>query len=86
MSAPRIYNADILTNILTKIAGFYKGLTDLIEEHFPEMEDTDAYVYSMEIVLQHRDDWTIGRIGLDDFLFFELTDEDYGKTRSEATS
>lgn len=71
----RIYDPKILSDI----AAFYKDLLDLIEKHFPEMSETDVYVYSMEIVLQHKHDWTLGRIGIDDFLFFEITDDDYGK-------
>lgn len=79
MSAPRIYDP----KTLTAIAGLFSD----IEAAFKKFEgDTvqptgefPLYVFSAEIVIRHRDDWTVGRIGIDDFLFFEITDETYGE-------
>lgn len=41
--------------------------------------ENPLYIFTTEIVIRHQDDYTIGRIGMDDFLFFELTDEKYGE-------
>ena len=76
----RIYSADSLE----KISKFYKGLQELQKElegdvgGFPT-EKNPIYIYSTEIVLRHRDDYTIGRIGMDDYMFFEFTEETYGE-------
>lgn len=80
-SNSRIYDADIMA----KIATFYSGLTALIDE-FQGSEIIDKnhplYVFSMEIVLRHVDGYTIGRIGMEDFPFFEITEETYGESSS----
>ena len=34
---------------------------------------------TMEIVFRHMDDYTVARIGLDDFPYFEIPDERYGE-------
>lgn len=68
---------------MAKIAEFYAGVETLIKE----LEGTDEpsavgplSVYSMDIVIRHRDGYTVGRIGFeDDYPFFELTDEHYGE-------
>lgn len=76
----RIYDP----NLVGKIAVFYKGLKSLIDEFEGQVGDQDEpYIYSLEIIFQHPDNWTIGRIGMDDFPFFEITDEDYGKSQND---
>lgn len=81
MTTPaRVYNA----KQLMKIAEFYQGLTDLFEQFEPptNTEDDPLYIFSAEIVIRHKDGYTLGRIGMDDFPFFEITDEAYGEKPS----
>lgn len=86
MTVPtKIYDA----KMLAKIADFYSKFTALVEEFegdagAPLSEDNPLYIWSGEIVFRHRDDYTIGRFGLDDFWFFEITDEDYGDPKAAA--
>lgn len=85
MSLPaRIYDADILM----KIAKFCRGLHDLQKELEGEIggfptDKNPLYLFNVEIVIRHKDNYTVGRIGMDDFMFFEITDEDYGETTKD---
>lgn len=78
MSIPaRIYE----TKTLTKVAELFQGIEDLYREFEPGVDltkENPLYIWSTEIVIRHKDGWTVGRIGMDDFLFFEITDENYG--------
>jgi hypothetical protein len=80
MSNPsRIYDA----KQMAKIAALFEGVQSLIKDFegdsiSPTLDDP-LYIFGLEIVIRHRDDYTIGRIGMDDFPFFELTDERYGE-------
>lgn len=68
---------------MVQIAEFFAGLKDLyarFEGPYGDNEDHPYYTFSTEIVIRHKDQYTIGRIGMeDDFLFFEITDENYGE-------
>jgi hypothetical protein len=79
---PRFYDP----KQMAQIAAFYKGLEELVKGLEPEFTatlDNPLFIYSLEIIIQHRDDYTVGRFGMEDFLFFELTDEGYGKSQSD---
>ena len=70
---------------LVEIAEFYKGLKDLVEKFegppFGDNEGHALYVFSMEVVIRHKDDYTVGRIYQeDDNLVYETTDERYGES------
>lgn len=72
---------------MAQIAKFFAGLEDLIKTLEPDAvftAENPLYVYGLEIVIRHRDDYTIGRIGMEDFLFFEITDETYGEKQPDA--
>jgi hypothetical protein len=74
----RIYDA----KQMMKIAELLQGLSDLQEKFEPNVVGTaedPLYIFSAEIVIRHYDGYTVGRIGMDDFLYFELTDETYGE-------
>lgn len=65
---------------MAQIAEFYSDIKAAIDKLEPEISATmenPLYVFGMEIVIRHRDGYTIGRIGMDDFPYFELTDENY---------
>lgn len=65
------------------IGEFFAGLQDLQKELEGDLAasspDKPLYVFGMEIVIRHSDDYTVGRFGMDDFLYFEMTDEHYGE-------
>lgn len=85
MSTPsRIYDA----KTMMMIAKFYEGLQALQKELEGEIggfptDKNPLYLFNVEIVFRHRGDYTIGRIGMDDFMFFEITDENYGEASKE---
>lgn len=66
---------------LTTIANLFQSLSDLYKTFEPEINTLDEplYIFSTEIIIRHKDDYTVGRIGMDDYLFFEFTDEKYGE-------
>ncbi len=74
---------------MTQIAELFSGLKDLDEKFEGEFGDNDSmplYILSTEIVIAHKDGYTIGRIGMEDgYLFFELTDEYYGEKPKETS-
>lgn len=82
MTAPaRLYDP----KQMARISKFYSDLYALIEEfeggeigEFPD-DDHPLYIFAMDIVIRHKDGYTVGRIGLDDFPYFEITDENYGE-------
>lgn len=77
---PRIYDPKILAQVselFTEISKVFKEFEpDEVSANYP------LYIYGTEIVIRHKDDYTIGRIGMDDFLYFELTDENYGDPKA----
>lgn len=80
MSAPRFYDAATME----KIAEFFRGLEALQKKFEGDVggqatAENPLYIYTMEIVIRHRDDWTVGKFSIDDFLYFEITDETYGE-------
>ncbi len=79
MSTPaRFYDSEQMT----MIAELFSGLKDLFRKFEGEYGDNDShpcYVWSTEIVIRHKDDYTVGRFAYeDDQLIFEITDENYG--------
>ena len=82
----RIYDA----NMLTKIASLYQDISTAVknfegDDRLAPTKEDPLYIYGGEIVIRHQDGWTIGRIGWDDFLFFEFTDEEYVSAADEAS-
>jgi hypothetical protein len=78
----KIYDADTML----RIADLYKGLEDLFTKFEGGSLGTVAsvvnplYVFDANIVIRHKDNYTVGRIFIeDDNVVFELTDEDYGE-------
>lgn len=75
----RFYDA----NQMAKIAELLKDIEAAYKRFEGEYNsDEPLYIFSTEIVIRHKDDYTVGRIGMDDFLFFEITDEDYGEKKT----
>jgi hypothetical protein len=76
----------------TKIAKLFSDLTEVFKEFepgftdggFSSTDDNPLYIFGVEIVIRHRDDYTIGRIAMDDYLFFEFTDETYGEKKEKS--
>mgnify|MGYP001615215880 FL=1 len=78
MTVPaRIYEAKVLEQVSALFTGISEVFKDFEEDLVPSREKP-LYVWATEIVIRHKDGYTIGRIGMDDFLFFEITDENYG--------
>lgn len=75
----RIYDA----KQMAKISKLFGGIEALYKEFEPPINNNNEplYIFSTEIVIRHKDGFTVGRIGMDDFLFFELTDENYGEPK-----
>jgi len=69
----RIYD----TKQLTKITDFFEDFMAIFKPLDPENSDNwddPLYIESVEIVIRHRDDYTVARIGMDDFPYVEFTD------------
>lgn len=77
MTPARFYDA----KSLLKIAELFVELEALYKKFEPSVNSADEplYIFSTEIVVRHKDDYTVGKIGMDDFLYFEITDETYGE-------
>lgn len=72
--------------VMRQIADFFQGFVDLQKTLEPDITSDDEhplYLFNAEIVIRHRNGYTIGRIGMDDFPFFEITDETYGEISKE---
>lgn len=74
---PRIYEPALMA----QIAELFSDVVAAYAKFEPKVNSRDQplYVFSTEIVIRHYDGYTIGRIGMDDFPFFEFTDENYGE-------
>lgn len=68
--------AELFNDLTEAFSKFEPGFTD---GGIPSWDDDPLYIFGVEIVIRHKDDYTIGRIAMDDFLFFEFTDENYGE-------
>lgn len=75
---------------MTMIANLFASLKDLFREFEGEYGDNDShplYIWSTEIVIRHKDDYTVGRLTYeDDQLIFEITDENYGVDNDKTPS
>lgn len=85
MTATRFYDA----KQMAKVAAFLEDLQTLITafegDEVVATAENPLYVYGLEIVIRHHDDYTIGRIAMDDFLYYEGTEEDYVSAAEAAT-
>ena len=76
MSRSRIYDA----KILEQVSKLYSGISEVFKEFEEDLvpsREKPLYVWATEIVIRHKDGYTIGRIGMDDFLFFEITEKQF---------
>lgn len=69
---------------MAAMSKFFEGVQALQKElegdvgGFPT-DDRPLYLFNVDIVFRHKDDYTVGRIGMDDFLYFEIPEETYGE-------
>lgn len=85
MTAPsRFYDPDVMK----RLADLYSAAAFLIENFEsdygkyddPDEDDSPLFISDLDIVVRHKDGYTVGRITVEDgFPVFELTDENYGE-------
>lgn len=83
MTPTRFYEPDQMV----KVADFFAKFKALVEEfeggtYAAPNDEHPLYVFGGEIIIRHKDGWTLGRLAVDDFWYFENTEETYGEKTS----